>query len=126
MAMIGWRSIGRLLACCALAALYIWVSAILGIIGGGSARFETVWDSIWLVLSPVFAYLTIYKPRIGLAYALALVITVFLLLVEAAALERLGKTGALSSPHVLWPSLAANFALAVWLTRGSYRLRRAK
>ena len=125
MAMIGLGTIGRALACCALAALYFWCFALLGIIGGGSVGFERVWDAIWLVLSPTFAYLTIYKPRIALAYALAMVITVLLLLGEATLLKRVSSTGALSSPYGFWPWLAANFAVAVWLTRGRHRWRAA-
>jgi hypothetical protein len=120
------KRVVRVLACCGLAVFLFWCFAILGIVCGGSIKCERVWDSFWLVLSPVFAYLTIYKPRIAVAYALALVITVLLLVAEAAASQRLGKVGALSSPYVFWPCLAANFAFGVWLTRSRHRWRSAR
>jgi hypothetical protein len=119
-------SAARVVACCALTVVSFWFFAILGIICGGSTRCERVWDAFWLVLSPLFAYLTVYKPKIAFAYVVAVGMAVVLLMVEAAAAARLGKADALSSAYVFWPCLAANFAFGVWLTRGRHRWTLAK
>jgi hypothetical protein len=118
----GLRHVGRVLACCALAIIFFWCFIVFGFMGGRSAESIAVWTSVGLVLSPVFAYLTVYRTGIALDYALALVITFLLLIAEAFALSFGGAAGGLSSPFVFWPCLAADFAFGVWRTRGRPRL----
>ena len=110
-------SVVNALACCVLAVAFFWVFATLGIIGGGSIVFERVWDGVFLVLSPVFAYLTIYRPKIALAYAAVLVITFVLLIVEGSVIARLPKSW---SGYVFAGCGTGTFAFAVWVVRGRH------